>query len=127
MASVKEYLLKTNKYNRPLELKDQDAIYTLIIRLLLLEPGTIPTHPKMGIGLRSRYRYNDVSSVTTLRVEIKEQMKTYLPDLLCIDVATEIAGDILIIYINTESATYGLSFSQSNGELKQITLEDLKK
>ena len=78
--SVVEYFLGTNEFNRPTIYTDVDDTYTLLIRLLLLEPGTYPTHPKMGIGLISRYRYAKESDLTNLSNDIENQIAMYLPN-----------------------------------------------
>ena len=43
----------------PKVLTGTNAMYTKIVYLLLLEPGKFQSHPTMGVGLRSRYRYNN--------------------------------------------------------------------
>ena len=78
--SVIEYFLGTNEFNRPTVYTDVDATYTLLIRLILLDPGTYPTHPKMGVGLVSRYRYAKESDLSQLGIDIEEQIATYLPN-----------------------------------------------
>ena len=41
----------------PKVLDEKDATHTLIVRLILLEKGTYPTHPDMGVGIVSNYRF----------------------------------------------------------------------
>lgn len=74
-----EYLLSTDDFSQPKVLENQNAIGTLLLRLFLLQPGTNPLHPEMGIGLVPKYRFitnNDLNDLTTL---IKNQIQTYLP------------------------------------------------
>jgi len=76
---MKEYLLSTNKYAEPTTIEGSDAYGVLLTRLLLLQPGTNPLHPDMGVGLGPKYRFlteNDMSELQTL---IQEQVNTYLP------------------------------------------------
>ena len=54
---LKEYSLSINNFNNPDELKRADAACLLIMRLILLTPGTIQTHPEMGVGLITKYRF----------------------------------------------------------------------
>ena len=56
---MKEHVLSLNNFNMPKVYNGSDAEYILIVRLLLLEPGKIQTHPYMGVGIISRYRYNN--------------------------------------------------------------------
>lgn len=76
---VKEYLLKTDSFLNPKVLSGKDAIGVLIIRLLLLIPGTNPRHPKMGVGIGTKYKFIMSNQLETLRGIIQDQMSTYFP------------------------------------------------
>jgi len=76
---MKEYLLKTNQYNEPASESGSDAYATLLMRLLLLEPGTNPLHPAMGVGLGPKYRFISETDMNTLQTLIQDQVNTYLP------------------------------------------------
>ena len=52
-----EHLLTTNEYLEPKTLKGADAYGTLLFRLLILQPGENPLHPRMGVGLGPKYRF----------------------------------------------------------------------
>ena len=84
--SVVEYFLGTNEFNRPSVWTDVDATYVLLIRLILLEPGTYPNHPRMGVGLVSRYRYAKAEELNNLKDDIRDQITTYLPQFSSIEV-----------------------------------------
>ena len=99
----KEYVLSINEFIQPKVLSGDQAAYTNIIRLFLLDPGTNQTHPEMGIGIRSRYRFSDTSEISKLREEVKTQMQTYLPNLLTMDVQIETYGSTLAIFITSEN------------------------
>ena len=75
----KEYTLSINDLNEPEVLYGKEAIATILVRLLLLQPGTFPDRPKMGVGLVANYRYSDEEKISELRKEIENQVKTYLP------------------------------------------------
>ena len=64
-VSLKEYTLDVNAYGTPLDYKNFNALGTLIMRLILLEPGTITHSPKMGVGLISKYRYMQSDKLDT--------------------------------------------------------------
>jgi len=101
--SVIEYFLGTNEFNRPTVYTDVDATYTLLIRLILLEPGTYPTHPKMGVGLVSKYRYAKESELNQLADDIESQISMYLPQFTSVGVELTLTKtkDLLIqIIIN---------------------------
>lgn len=125
--SFKEYVLSINEFIQPKVLSGNQAAYTDIIRLFLLDPGTNQTHPSMGIGIRSRYRFSDTSQISTLREEVKVQMQTYLPNLLTADVQIETYGSTLVIFITTEDETvYGIGYNTENGNIGGLTLDDIR-
>ena len=53
---MKEYLLSTNEYLEPAMEDGSTAYGILLMRLLLLIPGTNPLHPAMGVGI-PKYRF----------------------------------------------------------------------
>lgn len=73
----KEYVASITKFNKPEVKTDQDAIALLLLRLLILEPGSDPLHPDMGVGIR-KYRYT-MGSLEELETRITEQIRTFLP------------------------------------------------
>ena len=51
MVKEREYLMSVNKINEPVVETEQRAIALLLLRLILLEPGSDPLHPDMGVGI----------------------------------------------------------------------------
>lgn len=76
---IKEYLLTTDSFNNPTTLENQNAIGMLLMRLLLLEPGTNPLYPNMGVGI-NRYRYILSNNLESLRANVEDQVETYMPE-----------------------------------------------
>ena len=114
-STLKEYVLKTDNKYQPVILTDKEAKYTLIIRLLLMEPGTIQTHPEMGVGLVSRYRYSDASNLMNLQKDIDNQMTKYLPLSLQTSTVTLSRSDNqLVLNITVDGESTQLSVN-SNG------------
>lgn len=123
----KEYLMSINEFVQPKVLKREQAAYTDIIRLLLLEPGTNQTHPDMGIGIRTRYRFSDSSEISDLQTEVKSQMNTYLPSLMVMDVQIQAYGTTIAIFISSSSdEVYGIGYNTDTGTIGGLTLEDIK-
>lgn len=123
----KEYVLSINEFIQPKVLSGDQAAYTNIIRLFLLDPGTNQTHPDMGIGIRSRYRFSDTSEISKLREEVKTQMQTYLPNLLTMDVQIETYGSTLAIFITSENDDiYGIGYNTEAGTIGGLTLDDIR-
>ena len=123
----KEYLLSINEFVQPKVLKRDKAAYTDIIRLFLLDPGTNQTHPNMGIGIRSRYRFSDTSEISKLKQEAKDQLQTYLPNLLIMDVEIEVYGSTIAIFISSQDETvYGIGYNTDKATIGGLTLDDIK-
>ena len=74
----REFLFSTNEYNEPVRVTGKSAIALLLIRLILLDPGSDPLHPDMGVGLKS-YRYS-INELEELKSEIERQVELFLPD-----------------------------------------------
>ncbi len=127
-----EPLLSVDKYYKPLVAKGENYATLMLIRLILLEPGTFQTHPGMGVGLVSRFRYSTGVDMVKLAASIKEQIMTYLPQFTLTDVRC-ILGDeedqkVIKIYITSEELNAYLPINVETGEVlqKTATLADFK-
>lgn len=129
---TKEPCLSVDEFNRPKILEGREAISTLLVHLILLEPGTYASHPTMGVGLVSRYRYNDEESLEQLQQDISEQITTYLPEFEAVDVnvymdprnSVKNVGNEIIIDIQIDGVIYRYE-TEKQGDNK-IGLIDLK-
>lgn len=113
-----EHLLTTNEYLEPKSIKGADAYATLLFRLLVLQPGENPLHPRMGVGLGPKYRFISEDDLEMLRSRIQNQIETYLPgEFLSIDVYLNmkeeskylqiiiVADDTKFVYDTEDSST----------------------
>lgn len=125
--NFKEYLLSINEFVQPKVLKGESAAFIDILRLFLLEPGTNQTHPDMGIGIRSRYRFSDTSEIGKLKQEVKDQIQTYIPNLLIMDIQIETFDTTLAIFITSkDDNVYAVSYNTETGKIGSLTLDDIK-
>ena len=76
---IRENLLTVDEFNNPKTVTDMKACAILLIRLLILVPGTNPLHPGMGVGLGSVYRFITEDDLDALRDRIQNQIETYMP------------------------------------------------
>ena len=117
---LKEYSLSINSFNNPDELKRADAACLLIMRLILLTPGTIQTHPEMGVGLITKYRFMYDTELQNLKKVITDQINLYLPELNLTSVELTLnPKDLkeLIIQIKIENTLYVF---QTEGETLKL-------
>ena len=73
----REYLFSINDFKEPDTITGKRAIATLLVRLILMEPGKDPLHPTMGVNIR-KYRFG-LNNVEDLRREVQSQIDTFLP------------------------------------------------
>ena len=122
-STYREYLLDYDSFNKPKILTDQQAIACLLTRLILLEPGTNPLMPEMGVGIVSKYRYLGADQEKNLTRDITNQINTFLPEATCTNVE--------LIYNNDKSVDIeitvdGTIFVYQSSKLAPITLNDMK-
>lgn len=78
-TELHEYNISTDHFNMPEVIKNREAVGLLISRLILLEPGTNPNRPEMGVGLVSHFREMFPNDLASLKRRIASQLSTYLP------------------------------------------------
>lgn len=77
MIKDREYFFSVNKFNKPTVFTGKSSIAMLLTRLILMEPGTDPLRPEMGVGIR-HFRYT-MKSIDDLRDRVKDQIERFLP------------------------------------------------
>lgn len=121
-SEYREYLLDMNNFEQPEILEDKAAIAALLTRLILLEPGTNPLFPTMGVGLVSKYRYLYGDNESMLKDDIRRQISMFLPEAQCTNVNLIYNDDKTVdIEITVDDTTY---VYQSN-KMIPITLETI--
>lgn len=120
-VTVLEYFLGLDEFNHPKIYTDQHAIYILLIRLILLEPGTYPNKPNMGVGLVSKYRYSVTEDLTSLKEDIQNQIDTFLPEFNQSEVKVEYTENKEIsIAISLGEYEYDLIYNRDNNTLSAL-------
>lgn len=77
----KEYILAMNDFEEAQSVENLIALARNIQTLLFLEQDSYPNHPKMGIGIKNyTFEFFDVKTINVLTNEIKDQIKTYIPN-----------------------------------------------
>ena len=118
----KEYCLSLDNFNRPAELNGGEAVAYLIARLIMLEPGSDPLHPTMGVGLVSRYRYS--TKMEELKNDIKNQISIWLPDFVSdTDISLIVTPDKVLnveIILKSTEEIYTFSVNPTEHTLSEI-------
>ena len=118
----KEYVLSVNKFKEPRSVEEHRAVGLLLVRLILMDPGCDPLHPKMGVAIR-KYRYG-LNNIETLRKDVQDQIDTYLPCFPNATVNIIITPDkICNIEITIDEVKYVFDSAQSG---IPITLNDIQ-
>lgn len=109
---MEAHVLSLNEFNMPRVFNASDSAYVHIIQLILLEPGKFQSHPNMGVGIKSRYRYNNTTNfLTDLQSDITEQINAYLPELRDVSVTLTHNDHVLGIIIDTSTGTYVVAYN----------------
>lgn len=120
---IKEYHIDTDDFNQPRVSKGREAIGVLLVRLLLLEPGTDPMRPEMGVGLQTKYRYMFPDRLSDLRKDIYTQLETYLAPFQRIEIVLSVNDKELQLDITINDNVYKYVTQQQ--EDNTITLTKL--
>lgn len=101
-----ENTLWVDDFSKAKEVDELTAVAIRLNNLILMDQGTMPNDPKMGVGIRKyKFEYANTETIYKLRNDILEQMETYLPidRTYNIDVFIEIDQDSLdskkVIYV----------------------------
>ena len=127
-VSLKEYTLDVNAYGTPLDYKNFNALGTLIMRLILLEPGTITHSPKMGVGLISKYRYMQSDRDIELSQAIKDQIKDYLDNTVAVEVNigfSKNGENIMIIDMTVDQYQFRYFYDRDKLTLKMLMNDEI--
>jgi hypothetical protein len=119
-STIREYTLSLNEFNKPKILTNEDATCVKIMELILLEKGTYPTRPDMGVGIVSRYRYSYSDSAEQLKGDIATQIDTYLPELSATEITIKYSDMAIYIYITVDEVVYSLTFNKETTTLDSL-------
>lgn len=126
MPTVKqrEYLLSVDDFNNPQVVEGKSAVALLLSRLIMLEPGSDPLHPEMGVGIKN-YRFDaNKNVIDEIRNAIQKQIEVYLPAFQSATIEISLNDDkTLNINITVGDITYVYSSNVSTSDSK---LEDMK-
>lgn len=116
--SISEYNFSVDDFMNPKVTKDAEAVMVLLTRLILLEPGTFQSHPDMGVGIHSRYRFSVEGGTEVLKSDIESQIAKYIPELQGTRVTVTEKNGQYLIGAEFEGVLYGISFDTTSDEVK---------
>lgn len=86
-----ELLLSKDEFNQPEIRKDMLALAQVIQNLLIIEKGTYPNQPKLGIGIKNYlFEFIDYITLSNLEEEIKDQISEFIPNNYIIDLKADV-------------------------------------
>ena len=122
--AISEFSFSVDDFKSPKVYKNPKAVAVLLTRLLLLEPGTIQSHPEMGVGLYSNFMYGmEGATASSLKSSIQKQITTYLPDFQSLNVSVVQKEDTLYITVEIDGYVYGFVYNTD----KQTLINDYTK
>ena len=122
--AISEFSFSVDDFKSPKVYKNPKAVAVLLTRLLLLEPGTIQSHPEMGVGLYSNFMYGmEGTTASNLKSSIQKQITTYLPDFQSLNVSVVQKENTLYITIEIDGYVYGFVY---NADKQTLINDDTK-
>ena len=118
LINIHEYTFSIDDFGDPKVLKNGHAIATLLTRLLLLDPGTFQSHPKMGVGLVSKYRYSLENQLNILRDDFRSQIEKYLPQYQGVQVEAYLENSVCYINATIDDTLYAFFYDVDANTLK---------
>lgn len=90
-----------NSFNKPMEVSGPEAWAKEILTLMFMEPGTYPSDPNIGIGVKAEL-YHDFDYLKNYVVDhVQLQVDKYLPDIpfAGIEVRESEEDENIVIYV----------------------------
>ena len=117
-----EHVLSIDSFLKPKKYESNDEKYILLVRIILLEPGTFLDKPEMGLGIVSRYRFGFDEDIEKLKTDLNNQISTYLPTFENVEIVVTPFGNNINIGIRVNNLEYNFNFNKET-----LKLEDLMK
>ena len=116
---ITEFSFSVDDFQNPKVYKDPEAIQTLLVRLLLLEPGTIQSPPDMGVGLYSKYSHSVLNSGegSKLQSEFQSQIEKYLPQFQGARVSVKEQENTFMISTELDNVLYGIYYEKNTSKI----------
>ena len=115
--AITEFAFSVDDFKNPKIYKDAEAVATLLTRLLLLEPGTIQSHPDAGVGIMSRYRFSVEGSASELQADFQRQIEKYLPQFQGARVTVREQNKTFIIAAEIDDTLYGIYYDTNTSNI----------
>ena len=78
----KEFMLGVNEFNTSKSVEGLEALAYLIQSLLLIEPGTYPNNPDLGVGIHLyEFEILDNPTIDEISTKIEMQINKYIPNI----------------------------------------------
>lgn len=122
---MNEYLISVDNYKKPKVISGNKGNYYFILRLMIMEPGTNPLFPLMGLGLRRRARFITEDEIPDIQIELNKQIETYLPDLMITNISIEMDNGALRITISSDEEQYNYSSDDFDLDLNNLVEESV--
>lgn len=116
--AITEFSFSVDDFKNPKVYKDAEAISVLLVRLLLLEPGTIQSHPEAGVGLLSKYRFAKEGIAGDLQADFQKQIETYIPQLQGAKISVREKDKTLMIAAEIDDTLYGIYYDTNTSQIK---------
>jgi len=133
LSFKKEMLLATDGLNSQLFYSDGLAVAQIIQNLIIIEPGTYPNKPDLGVGIKNYlFEFLTADTKSSISSKIKTQINEFIPITNSYIDVSVISKDKIIgitIYIkkdssddtDTDSLSFSLLFGMESKENKLVS------
>lgn len=113
-------MLSLNDFNMPKVFNNKHADAIHVVYLILLDKGKFQSHPNMGVGLRTEWRFRSESDILhLLQDEIYDQINTYLPDADVTDIQITLNDEHKLgIIITCGDSSFPIAYDTANDTLQ---------
>lgn len=131
--NIREYLLELDDLGKP-KMVDLSVIkhgvmnsaIIILAKLIVMRKGCIPDIPDMGVDIKGRYRFAFDNEINMLQMDIEEQVATYVPELLPVQVKCYMSPtetNCLIIRIAVRGNIFELAYNKESSQLTYLSEE----
>jgi hypothetical protein len=118
-----ECFLGVDDFGRNKIIKGADANAYRIQNLIMMEPGTDPALPEMGIGIKNfQFNLATPEEISTVSALIEQQIAKWLPDIIVDDLVVELLNNETLGIKNTLGIMFKIFSIQDNQSITAAIL-----
>lgn len=121
-TKLKEYSFDIDEYGDPKIYTNFEALGAILMRLFMLEPGTLQNNLDCGIGLISKWKYIQEDQKEAFINYATDQISDYINPYMSVNMSVEFLSgkNIMVIFLEIDTRTYQFYFNRDTLSLELI-------